>query len=82
MMEEETWLTAEQAKERGLIDAVMFEETEDVSPLVAGAMFRLPSAEQMGRVRNMLKQAGSELQDPAFLMQARLNLLKMRGEQR
>lgn len=82
MMEAETWLTAEQAKERGLVDAVMFAESDTTEPLIAGAMFRLPSAEQMGRVRNMLKQAGSESQDSAFLMQVRLNLLKMRGEQR
>lgn len=82
MMEAETWMTAEQAKERGLVDAIMFAESDTTGPLIAGAMFRLPSEEQMGRVRNMLKQAGLELQDPAFLMQARLNLLKMRGEQR
>lgn len=82
MMEAETWLTAVQAKERGLIDAVMFEENEASGPLIAGAMFRLPSAEQIGRVRNILKQAESGSRDSAFLMQARLNLLKMRGEQR
>ena len=28
MMEKETWLTAEQAKERGLINEVMFEKQE------------------------------------------------------
>lgn len=28
MMEAETWLTAQQAKEKGLIDAIMFEELE------------------------------------------------------
>ena len=30
MMEEETWLTAEQAKEKGLIDGIMFEEKESL----------------------------------------------------
>lgn len=29
MMEHETWLTAEQAKEKKLIDAIMFEEKEE-----------------------------------------------------
>ncbi len=52
MMEKETWLTAEQAKEKGLIDAVMFEEEEEL-PLVAGPLFVLPSQEQMDRVRAM-----------------------------
>ena len=82
MMEAETWLTAEQAKERGLVDAVMFEEIDTAEPLVAGAMFRLPNSEQRGKVKNMLKQAGHHDRNPAFLMQARLNFLKMRGEER
>lgn len=79
MMEEETWLTAEQAKERGLVDAVMFEKEESV-PLVAGPLFSLPTTEQMEKVKRMLKDAGSESDDAAFLIQAKLNLLKMRGE--
>ena len=29
-MEEETWFTAEQAKEKGLIDGVMFEEKHPI----------------------------------------------------
>lgn len=80
MMDKETWLTAEQAKERGLIDAVMFEDAEESTPLVAGPLFSLPSTEQMEKVKNMLKDAGSESKDAAFLIQAQLNLLKMRGE--
>lgn len=52
MMEHETWLTAQQAKERGLIDAIMFEEQEE-APLVAGPMFKLPTKEQMARIRKM-----------------------------
>lgn len=60
MMEHETWLTAQQAKDKGLIDAVMFEEAdaqEDI-PLVAGPMFRLPTMEQMERVKALM--AGQE----------------------
>ena len=29
MMEHETWLTAEQAKERGLVDEIIFEDRKD-----------------------------------------------------
>lgn len=54
MMEHETWLTAQQAKDRGLIDAVMFEEQEEETPLVAGPMFKLPSKEQMAQVRKLM----------------------------
>lgn len=80
MMEGETWLTAEQAKERRLIDAVMFEDAEESSLLVAGPLFSLPSTEQMEKVKSMLKDAGSESDGAAFLIQTKLNLLKMRGE--
>jgi len=84
MMNHETWLTAEQAKERGLVDAVMFEEKEDLMPFVAGPLFALPNAEQMEKVKNMLKQAEPENHDDGkellFLLQAKHNFLKMRGE--
>lgn len=83
MMEHETWLTAEQAKEQGLIDAVMFEEKDnDIIPLVAGPLFALPNAEQMEKVRNMIKETGAEKEASVFLLQQKLNLLKMRGEAR
>lgn len=80
MMEHETWLTAEQAKERGLIDAVMFEENETESQFVAGPIFALPKQEQMERARKMIKEAESANTGSAFLVQTKLNLLKLRGE--
>ena len=55
MMERETWLTAQQAKEKGLVDKVMFEEQEK-EPMVAGPMFRLPSEGQMEKVKAMLER--------------------------
>ena len=56
MMENETWLTAEQAKERGLVDEVIFEDaTEEAMPMVASSgLFQLPTMEQMERVRAMM----------------------------
>lgn len=77
MMEKETWLTAEQAKERGLIDAIMFEETE-VMPLVAGPMFALPTEEQMEKVRRMMKDSGTKMDKSISLAQKQLNLLLMK----
>ena len=81
MMEAETWLTAEQAKEKGLIDGVMFEKSQEEIPLVAGPLFSLPGREQMEKVKNMLKGAEeSSSDDSAFLMQLKLNFLKLKGE--
>lgn len=51
MMEHETWMTAEQAKERGLVDAIMFESSKGNTELVAGPLFVLPSEEQLERVK-------------------------------
>lgn len=82
MMENETWLTAEQAKENGLIDAVMFEEKEEIDHFVDGPLFALPSTEQMEKVKSMLKQADPVNEDAAFLVQTKLNLLRMKGEMR
>lgn len=83
MMEHETWLTAEQAKEKGLIDGIMFEEEQKEVPLVAGPLFALPGKEQMEKVKNMLKQAEKPDEgDTAFLMQLNLNYLKLKGEKR
>lgn len=82
MMEQETWLTAEQAKAKGLIDGIMFEETQ-THPMVAGPLFALPTAEQMEKVKIMLKQAEKpENGDAAFFMQTKLNYLKLKGERK
>ena len=82
LMEHETWLTAEQARERGLIDAIMFEEQE-VMPLVAGPLFALPGKEQMEKVKKMMEEADeSKNESSVSLMQKQLDLLKLRGERR
>lgn len=60
MMEHETWLTAQQAKEKGLVDAVMFEEKKEDVPLVAGPLFELPDEEKLNRARRLLKEETSE----------------------
>lgn len=61
MMENETWLTAEQAKEKGLIDAVMFEEKEQEPTLVAGAAW-LPTEDMLEAVRKAMA-AGQESEE-------------------
>lgn len=81
MMNHETWMTAEQAKEKGLIDGIMFEE-QNTQPLVA-SNFKLPTTDQMEQVKALMKKQTND--ESAFLMQksrAKLNLLKLRGETR
>lgn len=75
MMEKETWLTAAQAKEKGLVDAVMFEEEEE-TPLVAGPLFVLPSQEQMDRVRAAIREDGEKKKLAACRLEA-LKLIKL-----
>lgn len=81
MMEHETWLTAEQAKERGLIDEIIFEDRTEPMPMVASyGLFELPTAEQMERVRALMQtntEPGPEsIVDPVEAVQAKLNLMK------
>lgn len=73
MMEHETWLTAEQAKARGLIDAVMFEE-EEKRPLVAGPMFKLPTKEQMEQVKKLAGLQEDISGDAAILLQKKAQM--------
>lgn len=81
MMEAETWLTAEQAKEKGLIDGVMFEEAQTFR--LSASNFTLPSEEKMNRVKNMIEEQELKNERPAFLIQqtkSKLSLLRLRGE--
>lgn len=70
MMEHETWLTAQQAKDKGLIDEIMFEETEELPMTASAGMFRLPTADQMERVRAMMKESEPEAEAPNTIYSA------------
>lgn len=54
MMEHETWLSADKAKELGLIDSVMFEKPE-LNVLTNAVEFKLPTQERMDQVRKMME---------------------------
>ena len=78
MMEKETWLTAEQAKEKGLIDGIMFEEKEPLR--LTASNFELPSEEKMNRIKSMIEEQEAK-SDLAFLIQkSKLSLLRLKGE--
>ena len=72
LMERETWLTAAQAKERGLIDEIMFEEE---TPVPTGSLFKLPSREKLDRARNLLDKA--DKREETSLTQQKLEFLKL-----
>lgn len=74
MMEHETWLTAKQAKERCLIDAIMFEEEKEDITLVAGPSFKLPTKEQMAQVKKLAGLQGEESGDAAILLQKKAQM--------
>lgn len=80
MMEQETWLTAEQAKERGLVDEIIFEDVAEPLPMVASSgLFQLPTVDQMERVRLLMSFAEPEpVADPVDIesLQTKLNLMK------
>lgn len=80
MMEKETWLTAQQALDRGLIDKVMFEDNIAPDILVAGPLFVLPTDAQMDKVRTMIhKNEPSGNTTDVLLLQAKLNFMKLKG---
>lgn len=72
MMDKETWMTAEKAKEYGLIDEVMFENQVQ---LVASTSYSdlLPN-EVINKMRNKLQN-----ENAAKVAQAKLNYLKLKG---
>lgn len=83
MMEHETWLTADQALERGLIDKVMFEDATTPDLLVAGPLFALPTDAQMERARAIMNQEEtSGKSTDVLLLQAQLDFMRLKGELR
>ena len=77
MMEHETWLTAAQARERGMVDEIMFEEEEETVPVVAGPLFCLPEKEKMEQVKRMIRAKDDKKTE---LARVKLNLLRLRGK--
>ena len=82
MMEHETWLTADQALERGLIDKVMFKD--DTTPdLLMDGLFELPTEAQMEKARAMMNQEETPGKAPdVLLLQAKLDFIRLKGELR
>lgn len=82
MMEHETWLTADQALERGLIDKVMFKD-DTMPDLLMDGLFELPTEAQMEKARAMMNQEETPGKVPdVLLIQAKLDFMRLKGELR
>lgn len=82
LMDNETWMTAQKAKELGFIDEIMFDEEQQ---LIANHGYSgLLPPEVINKIRNTLKNPNIDINnDSDILMQqskAKLNLLKLKGE--
>ena len=81
MMEKETWLNAEKAKELGLIDNIMFENSENENVLVNSSHMidRSKMEEIMKLMQNSINDKNNET-DKNNLLNGRLKLLRLKGE--
>lgn len=88
MMDAETWLNADKAKEYGFIDEIIGENVSQGIQLVNASQNVMLSEETINRIRNQIKNPNSDeskVSDSDFLIQqnkakANLKLLKMKGE--
>lgn len=72
LMNKETWMSAQQAKEKGFVDEILFDTNNQ---LVANLSNSLLPLEVINKVRNM------ENQKKKGLLEAKLNFLKLKGAQ-
>lgn len=73
MMDKETWLTAQQAVDMGLVDKVMFAET----PQLAAAFGNMLPRSVIEKIKNQLINPQAAKQQADFLM-AKLNFLRVK----
>lgn len=73
MMDKETWLTAQQAVDKGLVDKVMFSDSPQLAASYSNGL--LPRA-VIDKMRNQIKNPQDNSQ--ADFLQAKINLLKVK----
>lgn len=77
LMDNETWMTAQKAKELGFIDEIMFEELQ----LAASTSYSgLLPPEVINKMRNTIKNPIQKDESGFSLQKAKLNLLKLKGD--
>lgn len=78
LMNKETWLNAQQSKEMGFVDEILFDTENKLVAAGAGVMIFPPGV--VNKLRNLIKVPQISNTDQS-LQQARLNFLKLKGEQ-
>ncbi|QCV56266.1 head maturation protease, ClpP-related [Thermoactinomyces vulgaris] len=76
-MNKETWLNAQQAKELGFVDEIMFDEGNQLVASMTNGFVLPPQV--ISKIRNLLSTPSDGDQNKK-LYQARLNFLKLKGE--
>ena len=74
LMNKETWMTAQKAKELGFIDEVMF---EDIQLAASTSYSGLLPPEVIAKMRNTIK---NPVQNELDILISKLNYLKLKGE--
>ena len=80
LMDNETWMTAQKAKELGFIDEIMFDEEQQ---LIANHGYSgLLPPEVINKIRNTIKNPNDKNNSDIFMqkIKSQLNLLKLKGE--
>lgn len=75
MMGAETWMTAQQAKEKGFVDEIMFDDTGQLDLVAAAGGIEMIPRSVINAMRNKLQNPANELD---FLVQKN-NLLRLKG---
>lgn len=78
LMNKETWLNAQQAKELGFVDEIMFDEGNQlVASMTNGFVF---PPEVINKIRNMIQKPSDNDGQDKKIYEARLSFLKLKGE--
>lgn len=75
LMDKETWMTAQKAKELGFVDEIMFEELQFAASTSYSGL--LPT-EVINKMRNTVKSPAQKKESDSLI--AKLKLLKLKGE--
>ncbi|MEY8416674.1 head maturation protease, ClpP-related [Tissierella praeacuta] len=82
LMDKETWMSAEDAVKNKFIDEVMFDTSNETIRGFYNSFNGIPY-EAIEKIKNKIKKPDIENNDNAvFLLQAKLNLLKIKGDVR
>ncbi|UPO88330.1 head maturation protease, ClpP-related [Niallia sp. Man26] len=77
-MNEEKWFNAQEAKQLKFVDEIMFDEGNQLVASIHNGMVLPPAI--INKIRNFVKSEQPQNTDEKRLYQARLNLLKLKGE--